>query len=289
MAASSAGDGAAGGCAVVARQQRAGDKDRYPQGQVEAAAGLILGLDGIEVHHEHIQQPDRDGQAHPAKQVAREHQPGPLVRGQDQVDDEQLRIQRREAGQPEERRVHTCLTGRGAMLPPNASGPGPSLAPDPGSRVPVLLPGSRAGSTPVVPTIRLSSPATTSCRQAGVLLPIPRSRECLRLPLCRTPVTRPGRRAPAPAGAGLLSAGRTRHAGRAEISGLACRGVRLACRRRAHTVPVGRLLRSWRKEGLSCRWLKTSESQLAPAIASATVLKILITLSAPVSLKIRCT
>ena len=194
MAASSAGDGAAGGCAVVARQQRAGDKDRYPQGQVEAAAGLILGLDGIEVHHEHIQQPDRDGQAHPAKQVAREHQPGPLVRGQDQVDDEQLRIQRREAGQPEERRVHTCLTGRGAMLPPNASGPGPSLAPDPGSRVPVLLPGSRAGSTPVVPTIRLSSPATTSCRQAGVLLPIPRSRECLRLPLCRTPVTRPGRR-----------------------------------------------------------------------------------------------
>ena len=78
---------------------------------------MILCLDGIQVQHKDIHQPDRYGQAHPAKQEAREHQPGPLVPGQDQVDDEQLRIERREDGQPEER----CAHARIAYLEPKNS------------------------------------------------------------------------------------------------------------------------------------------------------------------------
>jgi hypothetical protein len=93
---------------VVGRQQRADDQQRYPQNQVEPAAGMVLRLDRIEVQHEHIQQPNRQPQAHPAQQEAHEHQPGPLVGGQDQVDDEQFRVQRGDAGQPEECRVHLC-------------------------------------------------------------------------------------------------------------------------------------------------------------------------------------
>jgi hypothetical protein len=120
---------------VVGCQQRTEGQQRYPQDQVEPAAGMVLGLDRIEVQHEHIQQPDRDSQAHPAQQEADKHQPGPLVLGQDQVNDEQLRIQRCEKGQPEERRVHLCsasiaaagpdpgadqvmVVGHGCLLPP---------------------------------------------------------------------------------------------------------------------------------------------------------------------------
>jgi len=64
---------------VTGRQQRADGQQRYAQGQVEAAAGVVLGLDRIDVRHEHIQQPDREPQAYPARQEAHEHQPGPLI------------------------------------------------------------------------------------------------------------------------------------------------------------------------------------------------------------------
>ena len=107
---------------VVSRQQRADGQQRYPQGQVEPAAGVVLGLDGIEAHHEHVQQPDRYPQAHPAQQEAHEHLRGPAVCRQDQVDDEQLRVQRREERQAEKRRVHRRSPGVGfAIVSPIAT------------------------------------------------------------------------------------------------------------------------------------------------------------------------
>ena len=109
---------------MVGRQQRTDGQQRYPQGQIEPATGVILDLDRVDVQHEHIQQPDRQTHAHPAQQEAHEHQPGPPVPGQHQVNDEQLRVQRREAGQPEERRGHLCLAGGGVMSLAGAHGVG---------------------------------------------------------------------------------------------------------------------------------------------------------------------
>jgi len=103
---------------TISRQQRADDQQRYPQGQVESTAGPVLSLDRIGVQHEHINQPDRQPQAHPAQQEAHEHRPWPLAPGQDQVNDEQLGVQRREASQPEEHRdVHRTPTRVSAMSP----------------------------------------------------------------------------------------------------------------------------------------------------------------------------
>jgi hypothetical protein len=78
---------------VVGRQQRADGQQRYPQDQVDPAADVILGLDGTDVQHEQIQQPERQPQADPAQQEAHKHHPGPLVPGQDQVNDQQLRVE----------------------------------------------------------------------------------------------------------------------------------------------------------------------------------------------------
>jgi hypothetical protein len=74
---------------------------RHPEGQVEPCAGLALGLDDIMLQDEHIQQADRHANAHAAQQ----HQTRPRVLDQQQVNSEQLRVQRREERQPDERRV----------------------------------------------------------------------------------------------------------------------------------------------------------------------------------------
>jgi hypothetical protein len=55
---------------------------------------------------EHIQQADRQAHAHAAQQKTHKHQPRPGVLDQQQVNGEQLRVQRRQERQPEERRVH---------------------------------------------------------------------------------------------------------------------------------------------------------------------------------------
>jgi hypothetical protein len=47
-------------------------------------------------------QPDRQPQADPAQQEARKHQQGPLIPGQDQVNDQQLRVEPRQEGQPQD-------------------------------------------------------------------------------------------------------------------------------------------------------------------------------------------
>jgi hypothetical protein len=50
------------------RQEYADDQQGNPQRQVEPGAGRALAGNGIGVHQEHVQQPDRQGQTHPAEQ-----------------------------------------------------------------------------------------------------------------------------------------------------------------------------------------------------------------------------
>jgi hypothetical protein len=87
---------------VVGRQQRADGQQRYPQGQVDPAADVTLGLGGTDVQYEQIQQPERQPQADPAQQEAHKHHPGPLVPDQDQVNDQQLRVKPRQEGQSQD-------------------------------------------------------------------------------------------------------------------------------------------------------------------------------------------
>src|SRR5215475_3854543 len=55
-------------------------------------------------------------QAHPAQQEAHEHRPRPLAPGQEQVNDEQLGVQRRQGSQPKEQPdLHRTLTTVSAM------------------------------------------------------------------------------------------------------------------------------------------------------------------------------
>ena len=78
-----------------------------PRAQVDARAHRALGLDGIGVEDEHIQQADRQGHRHPTEQHAQEHHPRPPVLDQQQINGQQLRVQRRDERQREELGVHS--------------------------------------------------------------------------------------------------------------------------------------------------------------------------------------
>jgi hypothetical protein len=50
--------------------QRADREQQQAQGQVDAGAGRFLGINGVGVDGEHVQQADRDAHGHPAQQDA---------------------------------------------------------------------------------------------------------------------------------------------------------------------------------------------------------------------------
>ena len=66
---------------------------------------------------EHVQEADRQAHGQAAQQDAREHQTRPRVLDQQQVDTEQLRVQRRQKSQPEERGVYCRSAGIGIVSP----------------------------------------------------------------------------------------------------------------------------------------------------------------------------
>ena len=87
-------------------EQRAGGEQEQAEGQVDARAHRALGLDGIGVEDQHVQQADRHGHGHAAEQQAQEHRPRPPVLDQQQIHGQQLRVQRRQERQGEELGVH---------------------------------------------------------------------------------------------------------------------------------------------------------------------------------------
>ena len=99
-------------------QQRSGGEQQQAEGQVDARTHLALGLDGIGAEHEHVQQADRQGHGHAAEQQAQEHRPRPPVLDQQQIQGQQLRVQRRDERQSEELGVHpgSARIGHRAVL-----------------------------------------------------------------------------------------------------------------------------------------------------------------------------
>jgi hypothetical protein len=99
------------GCLAAAVQaaggeQRAGAEQEQAQGQVDARADRALGLDRVGVEGEHVQQADGQGHGHAAEQQAQEHRPRPPVLDQQQIQGQQLRVQRRQERQREELTAH---------------------------------------------------------------------------------------------------------------------------------------------------------------------------------------
>ena len=86
--------------------QGAHREQQQAQGQVHARAHRLLRTDRIEVEHQHVQQADRDAHGDPAEQDTQEHRPRPPVLDQQQVDGQQLGVQRRGERQHEELGVH---------------------------------------------------------------------------------------------------------------------------------------------------------------------------------------
>ena len=91
---------------AAGRQQPAGGQQQQAQGQVDSGARLSLGFDRVGVDGEHVQQADRQGHGHAAEQDAQEHRPWLPVLDQQQVEGEELGIQRRGERQREEFGVH---------------------------------------------------------------------------------------------------------------------------------------------------------------------------------------
>jgi hypothetical protein len=75
--------------------QAAGGEQQQAQSQIGARAHGALMLHGIGVDGEHVQQADRQGHGHAAERQAQEHRPRPPVLDQQQIDGQQLRVQRR--------------------------------------------------------------------------------------------------------------------------------------------------------------------------------------------------
>jgi hypothetical protein len=86
--------------------QGADGDQQQAEGQVHARAHRFLGVDGIGVEDQHVQQADRQAHGQAAEQDTQEHRPRAPVLDQQQIDGQQLRIQRREERQREELRVH---------------------------------------------------------------------------------------------------------------------------------------------------------------------------------------
>jgi hypothetical protein len=86
--------------------QGADREQEQAQGQVHARAHRFLGADGVEVKDEHVQQADRDAHDQAAEQQAQEHRPRPPVLDEQQVDGQQLGVQRSRERQREELGVH---------------------------------------------------------------------------------------------------------------------------------------------------------------------------------------
>jgi len=88
-------------------QQCANHHQRYPQGQIEARAERGLGFNGICLDDKDIHEPNCHSQADPTQHEAHEHRDRPPVPYQKQVNDQQLRVQCREASEHNKRRGHS--------------------------------------------------------------------------------------------------------------------------------------------------------------------------------------
>jgi hypothetical protein len=91
--------------------------EQQAEGQVDARAHRALGLDGIGVQDEHVQQADRRGHRHAAQQ-AQEHRTRPPVLDEQQIQGQQFRVQCGQERQGEELGVHlrSASIGHRAML-----------------------------------------------------------------------------------------------------------------------------------------------------------------------------
>jgi hypothetical protein len=98
-----------------------------PRAKSTPALTLPLRLDGVGMIQEHVHDADRHGDADAARQDAPEHSPRPAVLDQQQVEDQQFRVQRSYKCQGEELSVH----GRSADIPiPRQPRPTPQTTSD---------------------------------------------------------------------------------------------------------------------------------------------------------------
>jgi len=111
------------GVQAPGRDQPADGEQDQTEGQVDARADRFLGVDGVGLEYEHVQQADRQRHGQAAEQDAQEHRPRPPVLDQQQVDGEQLRVQRRDERQREELGAHRRSASIGQH--PRAGGLGP--------------------------------------------------------------------------------------------------------------------------------------------------------------------